>query len=758
MSAVVAILALIATAWLREGSTGDSRPRPADVETPPAFRFVGSEQCFACHADEAAAWQKSQHRVAMQRVDARSVLGNFDDASFEHGGVTTTFHRRKGRPYVRTDGPDGELADFEVRYVFGLDPLQQYLLEGPRGRLQALSVSWDARPAADGGQRWYHLYAGEHIAAGDELHWTRREQNWNFMCADCHATDVEKGYDAETDAYATRWSELGVGCEACHGPGSAHVGWARTRSADPARGLTVRLDERRGARWLRDPATGQPRRSVARDSQREIDVCAQCHARRAQIAEGYRAGQPLLDHYLPALLDAPLYHVDGQQRDEVYVWGSWLQSRMHAAGVTCSDCHDPHTQTLRAPGNAVCAQCHDATRYEAVSHHRHEPGSPGSQCADCHMPTTTYMGIDPRRDHSMRVPRPDRSVALGVPNACNQCHDDRSAAWAAARVQAWLGRDARGSPSGIAEAMVDAGGGGAAGDRLATIARDVAQPGIVRATALARLGDAGGPVPESLLREAVGDSDALVRLGMLRYVESMPPGTRGLAASLLSDPLRAVRIEAARVLAGEPALVRDDAWRRASDDYVATLRYNADRPESRVGLGTFYAALGRWSDADAAFASALRLDDRFEPAYVNAADALRARDRDAEAVELLQRGLRAVPEGASLHHALGLARVRLGQPHEAMPSLQRAADLAPDVPRYTYVYAVGLHSTGRAPQALAVLEKALQRWPGERDLWLALASFQAQAGQREAARRTASGMVQRFPHDPEAQALARQLQ
>ena len=758
LAGLTGVVLLAAAAWYVSSQFATNRAGPLEPAT--AVTFVGSESCARCHADAAAGWRASQHSVAMQHATGESVLGDFGDASFTHAGVTTTFSRRDGRHFVRTDGPDGKLADFEVKYTFGVAPLQQYLVELPGGRVQAVSVAWDSRPAETGGQRWFHLYPDERIDHRDELHWTRPAQNWNFMCADCHSTDVRKNYDAATDAFATTYAEVSVGCEACHGPGSAHVAWAETKGDDARKGLTVVLDERRGVVWSPDPETGKPRRSVARTSEREIEVCAPCHARRAQIAEGYEAGRPFLDHYLPSLLSSALYHADGQQREEVFIWGSWLQSRMHQAGVTCSDCHDPHTQKLRAPGNAVCAQCHAPSTYDAPAHHHHAAGSTGAQCAGCHMPRTAYMVVDPRRDHSMRVPRPDETEALGVPNACNACHADRDATWAAAAVRGWLGRDATGFQSFASAFHAAESGDPAARDRLATIGSDAAQPAIVRASALERLADYG-QFDAGLARRAARDPEPLVRLAAARLGDALPPEERATAlAPLLGDERRALRIEGARALAGAQSSLPPDlqtAWQRAADEYVATLRYNADRPEAQVALGGFYGSLGRLDEATAAFEAALKRDPGFVPAYVNAADVLRVMGRDAEAVTMLERGIAVVPDSAALHHGLGLARIRLRQTGAAMGSLQRAVELEPGSARYTYVYAVALHSTGRPADAVGVLDRALRRWPNDRDMLLALASFHLEAGRLDAAREVAGRFVAAYPADPDAQALAARL-
>jgi predicted CXXCH cytochrome family protein len=641
--------------------------------------------------------------------------------------------------------------------------LQQYLLELPRGRFQAFTVAWDTRPKEQGGQRWFHLQPGERIAASDELHWTGPQYNWNFMCADCHSTGLRKNYDAAQDRYATSWSEISVGCEGCHGPGSGHVAWAKAGSdkASPDRGLTVALDERKGVAWTVDAATGNATRSRERGPSVEVGVCAQCHARRGQIADGYQPGRSFLDHYRPALLSPRLYHPDGQQRDEVYDWGSFLSSRMHQRGVTCSDCHEPHGGTLRAPGNAVCAQCHAPAKYEASGHHLHRPGSAGASCAGCHMPPTTYMVIDPRHDHSIRVPRPDLSVSLGVPNACTSCHRDRAPAWAAS-VLATRGRRPEGFQRfAAAFARADAGRPAAIAE-LVAVAGDAAQSPLARASALSRL--AGRPSPDALAaaRRGLGDADPLVRQAAIQLFESLPARERLPVAPLLADPVRLVRMEAAGVLATVPATALTEAQRgafeRAAEEYVAGQRFNADRPEHRVNLGSFFAARGQGADAERELRAALALDRRYVPAYVNLADLHRAQGREADAERALREGLAAMPASAPLHHALGLSLARSRRMEKGVIELGRAAALSPDDARFAYVHAVALHSAGKRAEALRVLERTLARHPGDRDTLVALATFNRDAGNRAAARDYARRLAAAFPGDPEASSLARSLE
>ncbi len=632
----------------------------------------------------------------MQAASERTVLGDFDGATFEHFGVTTRFFRRDGKFMARTDGPDGKLADFEVSHTFGVYPLQQYLVEIGGGRIQALTIAWDSRPKSAGGQRWFHLYPSERIGHDDELHWTKRQQNWNFMCADCHTTDLQKNYDAATDTFRTRWSELSVGCEACHGPASAHVKWADAvaSGAHPggSNGLTVHFGERRNASWRIDPATGNAVRSKARGDDAELEVCAQCHSRRGQFSNSYRPGERLQDHYLPALLVNGLYWPDGQQRDEVYNWGSFLSSRMYSKGVTCGDCHEPHGAKLRAPGNGVCAQCHLASKYDAPSHHFHAAGTAGAACASCHMRTETYMIVDARHDHSFRIPRPDLSERLGVPNACNQCHTDRTASWASAEIRKRY-RNPRPGFQDFAEAFASADRGEpSASIALTQLVANLDESAIARASALDRMAQFGGENALLSAEAALKDRSALVRHAAIGVFDTVPPDQRREIAPLLSDPIRSVRMRAARTLAPLPERAlgptESEAFARAADEYVAGERFNADRPENRVNLGGFFAERGRFMEAEAEFRAALALDPAFVPAWVNLADLMRMRNREADAESILREGLAKAPSDATLHHALGLSLVRQKRNEEALRELKRATELAPDNSRFAYVYGV----------------------------------------------------------------------
>ena len=698
MPAPRALLAALLLAACSEGGPGEV--------TPPGFVGVGT--CGECHAAQVAAWQGSHHDLAMQEATEEAVLGDFDGATLTYAGVTSTFFRRDNRFFVRTDGPDGRLADYEIAYTFGVEPLQQVLIPFRGGRLQALGIAWDSRPVEEGGQRWFHLYPGEAVDHEDELHWTRAAQTWNGGCAACHSTGLEKGYDADTDRYTTTWREIDVSCEACHGPGSSHVEWARSGGGEDGawRGLPVAFHDRRGVRWVMDPATGIARRSEAPGRQVEVEACGTCHALRSTIRPDQVWARPLLETHRPELVLTGFYFPDGQIRDEVYEYGSFRQSRMYAAGVTCSDCHDPHTLDLRAEGDAVCAQCHLPSRFDTPGHHLHAPGSPGSRCVACHMPERTYMVIDRRRDHSIRVPRPDLADRLGTPSACAACHADRTNAWAAAALERVHGSP--GPPPAFAGAFAaDDRGSPEAGRALAEAAADPALPEILRASALSRLGSWPAAASGGLIEATVADPEPLVRLGAVLAAAGLGFEERlTLAGPALRDSVMGVRQEAARILASLPdsALSGDvrDAFDRAAGEVLAGLDANDDRPWALLDRAAFQAARGELPAAERSARAAIRLEPHQEQAWVALAEVQLLAGREDEAERTLRQGLAAAEEAADLDYALGLLLVRRGRLGEAVEPLGRAAAIGPDIPRYLYAYAVVLRETGQRARALEV--------------------------------------------------------
>ena len=726
-----------------------------------ARAFTGSEACQSCHSQEYSDWQGSHHDLAMQLANGETVLGDFNDTSFTYNGVTSRFYRDGDKFMVRTDGEDGKLVDFQVEYVFGVYPLQQYLLPLTRGRLQALSIAWDSRPTDQGGQRWFHLYPQETIDHEDPLHWTGPYQNWNTRCAECHSTDLRKNYDAATRSFATTFEEINVGCEACHGPGEKHLALAEADKLAEAQngGFPTALAQR--GQWQFPEGETIARRREPLQSRAQIDSCGRCHARRGTLGD-YHYGADLLDTHRLSLPQSPLYYHDGQILDEDYVYGSFVQSKMHVAGVVCSNCHEPHSQELRAPGNAVCAQCHQAKTYDSQAHHHHEAGSPGASCANCHMPETTYMVVDPRRDHSMRIPRPDLSLVMGTPNACNQCHLDQNADWALDALRGW-GVQFRDTGSHPARAFHQLDQGDARGvPALVELAGDDQAAPIWRATAMEALGQVGGRPALQTATTLLYDDDPLLRVSTVRALDYLPLHQRyQLMQALINDDITSVRMEVARSLAGVPLdqLKPEQAAQLGAlfEEYLQIQVQHADMPATQLQLGVFYGARGNIAGAEAAYREALRLNSQLIPAYLNLADLMRSQQRDDEARALLLQALEQVPENGQTLHVLGLLETRSGQPEKALDYLRRAADLETGSTRHRFVYAIALHDLGQPQEAVKQLQQLLRAAPGNEQVLMALANYNAELGHRDKALAYALQLTQMAPQNPNYQELYKQL-
>jgi tetratricopeptide (TPR) repeat protein len=726
--------------------------------------YAGSNACAQCHASQVIAWRGSQHSKAMQIASKQSVSGDFDNARAEHFDSRARFFQKYDRYFMETDGVDGTSAEFEIAYTFGVEPLQQYLTQLPDGRVQALPFAFDTRPKSAGGQRWFHLYPDQAIPAGDALHWTGAQQNWNFMCADCHSTDVWKNYDAKLNRFSTTFSEISVGCESCHGPASGHIAWAKQgkHASSELKGFESIAAKRATPDWTPDPVTGSPAHGVARPVGGELDTCGVCHTRRLQFAEGWRPGKPLADFYRPALLTPDLFELDGQMRDEVFNLSSFQQSKMHAKGVVCSDCHDPHSGKVRASGSAVCAQCHLPEKFDTISHSGHKTSAGQPDCISCHMPSRTFMVVDARHDHSFRIPRPDLSVSLGTPNACNDCHNDKPAAWASSAIEQWHGPNRKGFQTYAPAFHAASTDHPEARRLLLEVANNNETPSLARATALTLLKPRPSRDTLAAATQAFQDADPIVRIAALDLFEALPHDQRWRQASkLLMDPVRAVRIQAAFTLAeGAPASASQserDSFKHASAEFIAAERFNADRADARTRLARFYARQGKAKEAEEEYLAALNLDASISP-RVDLADFYRAFGREADSEALLRQTIAMEPLAAAPQHALGLAMIRAKRYQDALGALKQAHELEPTQARYSYVYAIALESMGRTPEALHVLQATLQNSPSNVDTLRAL--LRLYLASRDYA--NALGYTQRLaillPDDASLAPLVKQLQ
>lgn len=700
-------------------------PAPAPVVKPvavvPPATMVDEQQCQGCHQAQVKDWQGSHHQLAMQAATPETVPADFNDASFSSEGEITRFSRRGDEFWVNTLGADGKAADFKVAYTFGIAPLQQYLIEVGNGRLQALGVAWDTQKS-----RWFHLYPGQGVNFKNPLHWSKPSQNANFMCVECHTTGYKRNFDAARNSFDSQWNSLGVGCQACHGPASNHVAWAAKKGDLLHAGFAVDLKDK--------------------DATVEIETCARCHARRAPLGDGYNVGKRLMDDYLPSVLTRELYALDGKIKDEVFEHGSFAQSKMADKGVRCSDCHNPHSAELKAPGNGVCLQCHNtagktavatvdgrglqAKNYDSPEHTRHAVGEVGSFCVDCHMPGKFYMGNDFRHDHSFSIPRPGDKVSeqFKLWSASEPEHAPRYAESMAL---------VRGGRPGAAQALYD------------QLARNNL-PAIQRATLLAELPNYPSEQALKLATSDLANPAPQVRESAIRAISAfLPPAERvALYGPLLRDPVRAVRIIAARDLLSASAQGLGPTWEKAIVEYENVQLSLLERAEANLNLAMLYQASGRGDKVEAQLRTALLRDPDFYPALVTLAQWLEANGRSQEARMLIAGNLKQHPQAPLLQHTQGLMLIRAGDVVNAMPHLREAARLEPANPQYSYVLVVALHDSGQVDQACEQLEKLLTLQPYNRNARLSLIQYYLENGKEPKAQGVMQSWKTLNPGDP----------
>jgi len=714
--------------------------------------FVTSSACAKCHKKEYEEWQDSHHARAMAVANDETVLGDFDDAVFEKQGVQSRFYRRDGRFFVHTRGSKGEMAEFEITHTFGWYPLQQYLIPFPGGRMQCLPIAWDDRE-----KKWFHLYPDLDLDPAEWIYWTNQGQNWNSMCADCHSTDLKKNYDPVADTYNTQWAEINVGCEACHGPGSKHLAWGEL--PEPARpqdddGLLVQTSEI--------------------SNRQQVELCAPCHSRRSMLGDYSHLQQNLLDTETPRLLEQGLYYADGQILDEVYVYGSFVQSKMYANDVRCSDCHNVHTIKPHHEGNKLCLQCHQASVYDTRQHHFHkkegEEGEPirsaevtilfevgsGAQCVQCHMPGRTYMVNDYRPDHSIRIPRPDLSVALDTPNGCNRCHIDKTNEWSAEYTKKWYGSKQKFhfGTTFTAARTIDP----LAEKKLIQIVSDNLSPTLVRATALSLLGRYQGDMVVATFRQALASDEAILRRTALMNLPLLGPDEQmAMAGPLLDDPIKGVRIEAARTLTRIPADQLtprlQKPFRRALEEFEATALYSADFAASRLNLGALYSYLGQSDQAEHHFNKAVDIDRDFYTARTNLAVLYSRQGKNELAEEQLRKALAMRPDLADVHYSLGLLLSEQKQYIEAARHLQEAVVGMPENARAQYNLGQLLAFLKQDEAAETALRRTIEIDPRNMNYLQAIAQFYLARGKFSQAGEIAEQMTAADPDNP----LGRQL-
>ncbi len=668
-----------------------------------ASDYVGSGACVDCHQSQYDGWMGSHHERAMDHASADSVRGDFNDVYVDFKGKKNHFYKKDGQFWVNIADANGEFNDYQIKFTFGYEPLQQYMVQFDDGRVQLIPFAWDTREKSEGGQRWFYLHP-EHSDSHHEFFWTNSGQNWNYMCADCHSTNVKKQFDTTNNQYATSYSEINVGCEACHGPASKHIELVQSQNT---KGSKSQLGFERNlgkavSEWMttKEGATAKPSSINPTD---QVMTCAQCHSRHTQISEqDHVTSGNFGDRYLLTLINGQHYYPDGQVYDEDYVYGSFLQSKMNANGVVCSNCHDPHTAKLKIPAESVCLQCHQPETYASESHHHHPLASEGAQCVNCHMPETTYMQVDARREHKWHVPRPDFSQKIGTPDVCLSCHTDKSSAWSAKVVEGWNPNSRQPDERHFAPVFsaVDQGYGGAA-QALSHIAQNENHSDIIRASAIERLApftDANAVI--AVARGAKHPSE-FVRLGAVRGAANMPPAERWrILSPLLKDPVLAIRTETVSTLLPLWQQLNDEqkaALETGFSEYQQVQAFNSDRGFAHVNLGNLFLYRGMMEEAQAAYENSIRIEPGFDAAYIYLSELYRQQGEEQQAKQSLLRGLALNPENGEFPYRLGLAEIRAKQYQQAQRHFRQATKINPQQPQYHYVLALALEKT--RPQA-----------------------------------------------------------
>ncbi len=740
--------------------------------TPEFSEFVGSDACGQCHQTEFNLWSGSHHQLAMSRATEQSVLGDFNNIKVTYKSRIAHFFKSENQFFVTTDNAEGKAQTFEVTDTFGVEPLQQYLVKFPRGRKQVLDIAWDSRDKSLGGQTWFFIHSDhgkdiinkekvdnksplDHIKAPQlslnsdtqdsvaPLHWTSSFYNWNSRCASCHTTGFEKNYDTKSDSYNSEYIEDKVGCESCHGKGKQHIQWAKgdTEKNTPYQGFNHSLKDtgvwdvineisqsslattgpikqptdsiqpavtsnNKDKNTLhRAPAT-KIRTGLSAESQ--VEACAGCHSRRLQLSE-HQAGKPFTNNYMPMLIEQPLYHNDGQIKDEVFVWGSFAQSKMFQAGVVCSNCHNAHSLKLKIQGNGLCTQCHSPSVYDNTGHHQHLSSSSGAQCVNCHMPDTTYMKVDNRRDHSFKIPRPSISEQTGSPDACTQCHSQKTQEWATENITKLFGHDL--TPHAYASVFSKSQTPThKQTNQLLHIANNPVLPDIIRASAFTHIGASHSQNSVQALKNALKNASAIIRLGAVRSLNTLPIKLRfDLLKPHLNDQSLSVRLEMARQLAPlDFSQLNSTISNKVSllyKDFLAAALYDADTPENQVILANFYIARGETDKAIAHYKKALLLEPHFENALLNLADSYRGIGKDSEALSLLKEATTHHSNSPYAYYALGLLYIRQKDLPKAIKSFQHVIKISPNNLSYTYTYLLALIKNKQDEKASFVINQ-----------------------------------------------------
>ncbi len=700
--------------------------------------YVGDQSCKKCHAVEFKDWKHSDHYMSMLPPNDSTVKGDFNNVTFTADGVTSRFFKKGPKFFINTEGNDGKYHDFEVKYIFGYKPLQQYLVSFPEGKMQVPRLSWDVNK-----KKWFNQYAGQKIPSHDWLHWTGNAQNWNTMCATCHSTNLRKNYDIKTDTYKTSYSIINVSCESCHGAGKNHVDF-------------MNGDYKSGKRVI-----GSFMKLAKNSSQKEeLNTCAPCHARISDVSGSHLNTGEIMDDYVPQIPDTENFYADGQVKDEDYIYTSFLQSKMYHKGVKCSMCHNPHSVKQKRIGNQTCTLCHVSTKYDVPSHTFHPKGGPAAECKNCHMPGNYFMGNDYRHDHSFRVPRPDLSVKYGTPNACSNCHKDKSEKVLAEAIVKWYGpkRKYHFAEDLIPGSKLDAN----SEQHLTKLIDNKFVPKIIKATATFYLGKVQTKTSLNTLVARLASKEALIRYHALKTLVSFPAANWIEAVGpLLSDRVRAVRIAAADLYITIPKeqlpSQYEKAFSSAQIELEKSLRYQADFSTGNVMLADYYLKLKDYNNAEKFYLRGLKKDSNMNYAWLNLSATYNLQGKNTQALQALESALKNDTKNDRIYYNMALLFNEMNNIPAAEKAFAKAVVLKSTNSRVYYNYGLLLNQNKKNQEAEAVLLKGIQINPSVAELYYALTYVYIQTDNTNKALQTAIKLKQLDPNNPNYQQIFKNL-
>ena len=659
---------------------------------------INYTDCKSCHINTYEKWQQSDHAHSMSIASSNSVKANFDYATAKHFSLSARFFI-KDKSYFAELTEAQKTTLHKIEYTFGYFPLQQYLVKADGGRFQVLPFAWDTRPREAGGQRWYHLYNNE-IAPNNRFHWQQPLQNWNGMCADCHSDGLQRSFDLESNTFKTKFDSINVNCMSCHDdkdrphsnpePKKQMGGWVLKQGATTAK-------------WVGD----------ARDNNYE-NACFACHSLRSPLTDGFDSQTPFLDQFTPNWITPPLYYADGQIKEEVFVWGSFNQSKMAQMGVSCIDCHDAHSGKLVKKGNQVCLQCHTADVFDTPKHHGHNTKDEGGKCINCHMPKSVFMGVDARADHAFKIPRPEFTRDYGLPNACTNCHEDQSASWLIDNLDNWFPQ--RKGPSSLERDIIEL-NANLTFNHVKLITENPAQPALKKASAIAQLQYLES-VSATMLLPFLVHTEPLIRLAATQVADQLTQAEkRRVLPVLLSDKYKSIRVAAAYALVGVlPETDWQETYEKAFKEMLSSHEMSGWRGEALMMYGNVGVRMQDVSKALFGYEYSTMVDPYFTPAYINLANLYRRYGNTAAEERTFKLGIDRNPEDAELYYHYALYHVRAQQLHSALTNAKTALSLDPTNARNAYLYLLTLDGVGQRERALRKIDVLINQLDNNQQL------------------------------------------